>query len=191
MVCRVGFCFDGPPPSFWPGGVREPGAVPAVPGRRIEPPLFTGGLSFPETRRCSCCAGPELCAPDVGVAGAGRLFLLCRGSAVGGRWVLRACFPALYRTGSPAHCHRTIWWLEVSLFLLCRDVGHGRRLSSETYPSRRPDGVPAVPDWPPAPQTKARLETAGYSCCAGAQKRRGAGYCECPFLLYQAEDLTH
>ena len=95
MVCRVGFCFDGPPPNFWPGGVRELGAVPAVPGRGIEPPFFTGGLSFPEARRGSCCAGLELCVLDGGAAIAGGIFLLCRGSAEGGRWVLRACFPAV------------------------------------------------------------------------------------------------
>ena len=33
LVCRVGFCFDGPPPNFWPGGVREFGALSAIPGR--------------------------------------------------------------------------------------------------------------------------------------------------------------
>lgn len=61
----------------------------------MEPPPFTGGLSFPEARRCSCCAGLELCAPDVGVAGAGRLlFLLGRGSETG-RWVLRVPIPAV------------------------------------------------------------------------------------------------
>ena len=95
LVCRVGFCFDGPPPSFWLGGVRELGAVPAMPGRETEPSFFTGGLSFPEARCCSCCAGLELYAPDVGAVGDGGIFLLCRGSAEGGRWVLRACFPAI------------------------------------------------------------------------------------------------
>lgn len=95
MVCRVGFCFDGPPPNFWPGGVRELGTLPAMPGRGMEPPLFIRGLSFPVARRGSCCAGLELCAPDGGAAGDGGIFLLCRGSAEGGRWVLRACFPAI------------------------------------------------------------------------------------------------
>ena len=81
LVCRVGFCFDGPPPSFWPGGVREPGAVPAMPGRGTEPPLFTGSLSFLEARRCSCCAGLELCAPDGDAAVTGGT---CRRAAIPG-----------------------------------------------------------------------------------------------------------
>ena len=159
MVCRVGFCFDGPPPNFWPGGVRELGTLPAMPGRGIEPSLFTGDLSFPETRRgsccagaggrwvlracfpaisdwepgalppdnlvaggvavpampgrgawpppftgglpfpeawrCSCCAGLAPCTPDVGVAGDGWIFLLCRGAETEGRWVLRVPIPAV------------------------------------------------------------------------------------------------
>ena len=143
---------------------RRPGAVPAVPGwnSALQTWVRLGTAEY------SCCAG------------------------VRRREVAGYCGPAflLYRTGSPAHYHRTIWWLEVSLFLLYRDVGHDRCLSSETYLSQKPGVVPAVPDWPPAPQTWAWLETVGYSCCAGVRKRRGAGYCECPFLPCRAEDLV-
>ena len=95
LVCLVGFFDDDPPPNFWPGGVREPGAVPAMPGRGTEPPPLIGGLSFPEAWRGSCCTGLDLCAPDVGVAGTGGIFLLCRDSAAGGRWVLRVLVPAM------------------------------------------------------------------------------------------------
>ena len=66
-----------------------------MPGWVTEPPPFTGGLSFPETWRCFCCAGLELCAPDGGIAEGGGLFLLCWGSAAGGRWVLRVPIPAV------------------------------------------------------------------------------------------------
>lgn len=133
--------------------------VPATPG--TEPLSFIKVLSFPETWCDFCCTGLGFCAPDGGAAGDRGAFLLCRDSAMEGRWVLRV--PAVLGWGTellPFTGAFSFWetWrgsccaglepcapdISVAvvggLFLLCCVPAAG-------LPKVEGLSVPAVPDW--------------------------------------------